>query len=902
VTAPPAHSSPPLKGPPTPPWAAPPEAILRELAVTGEQGLGAAEAARRLARYGPNQLPERRSRPALRILLDQLRSLMVALLVVASGLAFAFGERIEGAAIAVVVLLNAAVGFFTELRAVRSLEALRRMGQTRSVVRREGSARVLPAHELVPGDIVLLEAGDVVSADLRLLEASKLEADESALTGESVPARKDLAPVAANAPVAERACMLFQGTGLTRGSAVGVVIGTGMRTELGRISALVAKAEPGASPLERRLEALGRRLAALTLAAAAGIACAGILSGRDVFLMVETGIALAVAAVPEGLPVVATLALARGMWRMARRNALVERLSAVETLGSTSVILTDKTGTLTENRMRAVAFHLDGGAVEIDEKGFRRGAAPFDPRDDALLLAALRAALLCNDASLARSQPHAVGDPTEAALLEAGAAAGLYREDLLAGAPELREEAFDPALQLMATFHRGAQDFELAVKGGPEAVLARCTQVRTRGGTRPLDPQASAAWIAAAEAMASRGLRVLGLATRRLASLEAPPYQELELLAWVALLDPPRSRVREAIAACSAAGVRVVMVTGDHPATARTVAEAVGMLEPGADLVDARGLGSLERSDAALRTRLLRARVIARASPEQKLELIALHQREGAVVAMTGDGVNDAPALRKADIGVAMGQRGTQVAREAAAIVLQDDELATIAAAIEQGRVIFANVRKFVVYLLSCNVSEILTVSIATLAQAPLPLLPLQILFLNLVTDVFPALALGFGEGERGLMQHPPRPAREPILRRSHWLTIAGLGGLMTAAVLGALASALRLGMSEPQAVTVSFLTLAAAQLWNVFAMRGGRSSALRNDVTRNPWVWGALALCGGLIAAATQLPGLAGLLDLFPIGGQGWLLVLAFSLSPVFAVQLVRGLAQARLRIGRKR
>ncbi len=880
------------------PWSLPPELVPSAFAVLVASGLDDAEVARRRALYGPNRLRQRNHRGALAVLVDQLRSLLVALLVVAAGAAFAFGEPIEGAAILVVVLLNVAIGFATELRAVRSLEALRRMGQARVVVRRGGRAHHLSASELVPGDVVLLEGGDVVTADVRLIETSRLEADQSALTGESVPVRKDVAAAAPDTPVAERTGMLFKGTALTRGSGVGVVVGTGMHTELGRISALVEQAEPETTPLEKRLEALGRRLVGLTLALAAGISALGIASGRDALRMIETGIALAVAAVPEGLPVVATLALARGMWRMARRNALVERLSAVETLGSTSVILTDKTGTLTENRMRVVALYLDGGVVEVESVGFRCGGSAIDPKDDPVLAAALRVAVLCNNASLARGQERGVGDPTETALLELGAAAGLFRDELLARAPERREDAFDPALQRMATFHDddGGEGFAVAVKGGPEALLSHCGSVRTRGGVRPLDAATRAAWHAAAEAMAARGHRVLGLAMRSAPSLEGDPYRDLELLAWIALLDPPREQVREAIEACTAAGIRTVMVTGDHAATAATVAEAVGIA---ADrIVDARGIGSIAGADPALRARLLEAGVIARASPEQKLDLIALHQEHGAVVAMTGDGVNDAPALRKADIGIAMGQRGTQVAREAAAMVLQDDAFATIAVAVEQGRVIFGNIRKFAVYLLSCNVSEVLTVGLAALAQAPLPLLPLQILFLNLVTDVFPALALAFGEGERGLMRRPPRSAHEPILTRGHWIVIAAYGALLTAAVLGALATALTLGRSEGEAVTISFLTLASAQLWHVFDMHGDGAWALRSEVARNPWVWAALALCAALLLAAVSVPRLADVLALRSIGREGWLLVLAFGLLPVAAIQIAR----AALRVLRAR
>jgi Ca2+-transporting ATPase len=738
---------------PPSPWASAAEEVLAALAVDPRRGLAEAEVRARRAACGPNRLRQVVRRSASAMLRDQLASLLVALLAVASAAAFALGEPIDGLAIASVIVLNAAIGFATERRAVRSMEALRQLGRVSATVRRGGRVRRVPAEELVPGDVVLCEGGDVLTADLRLFEASKLEADESALTGESLPVAKRSEPAAKEAALGERACMLFKGTALTRGSGEGVVVATGMATELGRISALVAEAEPETTPIEKRLEVLGRRLIGLTLAVVAGVAVAGLLGGRDLLLMIEVAVALAVASVPEGLPIVATVALARGMWRMARQHALIERLGAVETLGSTTLILTDKTGTLTENRMTVVQVRTAGGAFDVSGAGlalaggFARDRVPQDPRLEPVLMEALRIAALCNNASLheaADGSVEAVGDPTEVALLVAARKAGLDRAELLACASELREIAFDPDLKLMATLHEDGGVLA-AVKGAPEAVVERATRVRTAAGDAPLDDAGRAAWLARAHEMAGRGERVLAVATRALASAGEPPYAELTLLALLGLLDPPRARVSEALSACRAAGVRVVMVTGDHLATASTVARAVGLLDegppPAGACLDARSWPELSKLGEPEARALLDASVIARASPKQKLDLIALHQQRGAVVAMTGDGVNDAPALKKADIGIAMGRRGTQVAKEAAAMVLQDDAFETIVSAVAQGRAIFGNIRKFCIYLLSCNVSEILAVGAATLAQGPLPILPLQILFLNLVTDVFPARA-----------------------------------------------------------------------------------------------------------------------------------------------------------------
>ena len=889
---------------PQEPWTQDAQAVVDQLEVDPRRGLDDQTAAGRREEFGRNQLRKTQRRSAWRVFIEQFKSLVVLLLIAAVALSFAFGEFIDGFAILAVVLINALLGFFTELRAVRSMEALQEIGDVHTKVRRDGTVREVDAEELVPGDIVVLESGDVVTADLRLLEAANLQTNESALTGESLPVGKQVSPVDAGTPLAERADMVYKGTAVTRGSGVGVVVTTGMQTELGEISALVEEAKEEQTPLEERLDKLGRRLIVVTLLIAALIAVSGIVQGREVLQMIETAIALAVAAIPEGLPIVATIALARGMRRMARRNALVNRLAAVETLGGTNIICTDKTGTLTENQMTLTVMALTTGDVRISGEGleregdFQRDEEKITPQENDTLRRALEIGVLCNNASLSpeEASEEAVGDPVEVALLVAGAKAGLWRDALLEELPEEREVAFDPEVKMMATFHRQNDAYRVAVKGAPEAVLEASSQRRTADGTAELSDDEREKWLERNQAMARDGLRVLAVAERSADGPEADPYQALTFLGLVGLLDPPREEVRGAIQSCRKAGIQVVMVTGDQAATARNVALAVGLAdEDAAEVLEGRELKKLSENGDYERIR--GASILARVSPKQKLDLIDIYQKEGLIVAMTGDGVNDAPALKKADIGVAMGQRGTQVAQEAADMVLQDDAFTTIVTAVEQGRAIFNKIRKFVLYLLSCNISEIFSVGLASLLALPLPILPLQILFLNLVTDVFPALALGVGEAEEGVMERPPRDPDEDIMLRHHWVAIVGYGLLITLAVLGALWAALNwLDVSREQAVTISFLTLASAQLWHVFNMRDTGTNLLRNEITTNPYVWGALVLCAVLLLLAVYLPGLSDVLNTVNPGLNGWLLVLGMSLLPTIAGQILKALGWGKI------
>lgn len=889
------------------PWTYSKEDLLKAFEVSSDQGLNTADVKDRHKQFGPNRLRKAKAKSVWLILADQFKSLLTLLLGVAALLSFIFGDWVEGLAILAVIIINGGIGFFTELKAVRSMEALYKLSSVSAKVRREGEIQEIPASELVPGDIVVVEGGDIVTADLRLIEASKLQADESALTGESVPVSKKIEQIEEDVPLAERMNMLFKGTAVTRGSGEGVVTATGMRTELGHISSLVEEAKEERTPLEKRLDQLGHKLIWVTLGIAAIIAVTGIVSGREIILMIETGIALAVATIPEGLPIVATIALARGMLRMARRNALVNRLSAVETLGATGIVCTDKTGTLTENQMTVVRIALEMVEIEVAGEASEKASsfsieerAP-EPSEQKVLNEALEIGVLCNNAYLKKEESSKekkdVGDPLEVALLVAGAKAGIRRDELVKKFEEVREEAFDPEIKMMATFHKDNGHFRIAVKGAPESVLNVCTSLRTIEGERKMEDGDQKRWLEYNDQLAEKGLRILALATKKADSRDSKPYEDLTFLGLMGLLDPPRKDVRQAIASCKDAGVRVVMVTGDQPVTARNIALAVGLIEDKAEeVVQGKDLRNPDELSEEERRHLLRISIFARVNPKQKLDLIEAYQREGNIVAMTGDGVNDAPALKKADIGIAMGERGTQVAREAADMVLKDDAFSTIVAAVEQGRIIFGNIRKFVLYLMSCNVSEVMVVALASVVNAPLPILPLQILFLNLVTDVFPALALGVGEGDPAVMKQPPRSPKESILTRRHWVTIGGYGLMITFAVLGALALALTwFGMERKQAVTVSFLTLAFAQLWHVFNMRNPGSGFFRNDITRNRFVWGALALCCGLLLLAIYLPGFSHVLQVVHPGREGWTLILGMSAFPCLIGQLLKQIGLAK-------
>ena len=875
-------------------WSRDPEEVLSRLETSQDKGLDESQARQRLDQYGLNRLREAHHRPMWHVLVYQFRGVVVLILAAAMALALASGQWPEAMALAAVILINAGIGFASEWNAMKSMAALHKMGEGGTTVRREGREREVPNEELAPGDIVLVGGGGLVPADLRVLEAKSLLVGEAALTGESVPVSKTPRAVAADAPLAERGGMLFKGTVVTEGTATAVVVATGMETELGNISKLAEDEDKMTAPLQKRLDRLGGRLGWVALGSGVAVTAAGLLVGRPVRQMIETGIALGVAAVPEGLPIVTTIALARGMWVMARRNALIRRLNAVETLGATRVIFTDKTGTLTENRMEVQHLVTAAGTLDVSNK---------EIADESLARRLVEIGVLCNNATLNGSDNEDVGgDPTEVALLKVGARCDLRREQALEKKPELREVAFDPDVMMMATYHKADGGVEVAVKGAPGAVLKCCAKIAGADGeTRDLTDKDIKQWQARCDELAGDGLRLLAFADKRVDSENADPYEALRFVGIAGLFDPPREGVREAIDECEEAGIRVVMVTGDQPRTAAAIARKAGLGHPGQELVAMHGsdLRDPDELDDEALARILETDVFARVSPEQKLNLIEIYQKQGGTVAMTGDGVNDAPALKKADIGIAMGKRGTDAARQVADMVLRDDAFSSIVAAVRQGRVIFSNIRKAVVFMLCTNAAEVLAVATTAVSGAPLALLPFQILFLNVVTDVFPALALGANKGNPAVMRRPPRDPGEAVLTAKQWKAIAGWSVLIAACMLGALATGL-LVLQVPQrtAVAMSFLTLGFSKLWFVFNLRDAGSSFLDNDIVRNPWIWAAIALCAGLLLAAVYLPDLSDVLTLTHPGAQGWLVVLGLSLVPFAVGQVIRGFqGDSRLR-----
>ena len=822
--------------------------LAAEHTVNPSRGLHEADVQRRAQTHGPNELPNRARRSSWALLADQFKDFMVLVLVGAAFISGMIGELIDTLAILVIILLNAVIGFVQTYRADRAMAALVAMAATQASVLRDGQVRLVPARSLVPGDIVLLEAGNQVPADLRLIDIAQLQVDESALTGESVTVAKQTAalPEAQSRALGDQINMAFKGTTATHGRGRGLVVATGMATELGKVAWLL-DSEDRSTPLQRRLAAFGRRLALAVIGICAVIFAVGVLRGEAPLLMALTAISLAVAAIPEALPAVVTVLLALGARRMVAVHALVRRLPSVETLGSVTTICSDKTGTLTQNRM-----HVERLLAQTQTW------VAGDPLPGPVHQEALRAAALCNDARHDTEAAQALwqGDPTETALVIAAHSAGLDKDALDAAWPRVQEQPFDSGRKRMTTFHRDTHGYVAYTKGAPESVLSCCVSQWTPDGASPLNHDELSR---AANTLAAQGLRVLALARRTHATLPdtnalALVESQLQFLGLIALIDPPRPEAQAAVRDCLSAGITPVMITGDHPATARAIARRLGIVANDQDRVlTGQDLAALD--DASLCQQVEQVRIYARVDPAQKIRIVEALQARGQIVAMTGDGVNDAPALKRADIGIAMGKGGTDVAREAASMVLLDDNFATIVAAVREGRRIYDNIRKFVRYAMTGNSGEIWTLFLAPMLMLPIPLLPIHILWVNLVTDGLPGLALAAEPAERGVMQRPPRAPNESLFSNGMWQHILGVGLLIGGLCLGVQAWALSTGHAHWQTMVFTVLTL--SQMVHVLAIRSEQSPLWQLGLLSNKPLLGAVALTFLLQMAIIYLPAL---------------------------------------------
>ncbi len=941
------HTPPADKLKETPWYALPPDEVLRHLQVN-EDGLSDAEARRRLEAYGPNQLNQAPRPTFWHMLWEQFNNFIVMLLIVASLISALLGEWIDAGAIMAIVLLNAILGIIQERRAEEALAALKQLAAPEAHVLRRGKRQTVPARDLVPGDIVFLEAGNYVPADVRLLEAHNLRIEEASLTGESLPVQKNAAMVLEeNVPLGDRRNTAFMGTLVAYGRGKGIVISTGMQTQLGMIADMLQSVEDEQTPLQKRLDELGRMLGWAALLISALVFVEAIWQNTDLGLIVAPGggllayletarqtlvdaflvaVSLAIAAVPEGLPAVVTISLALGMREMIRRHALIRRLASVETLGSATTICSDKTGTLTQNQMTVTRLWVDGHFVEVTGAGYsRRGEFLIEGRPVDLahqypaVLTALWIGALNNDAELDavdgdETVYRIIGDPTEGALLVAAAKAGAIYVELEKAYPRESEVPFDSERKRMITVHdvdmprpddispfydeknRGWD--VVAVKGAPDVVLNLCTHYQGMDDRpRPLTDEIRAQILAANDAMTEDALRVLGVAYRleRDVPDENPTLDELEhdlvFAGLIGMIDPPREEVKTALETARSAGIRTIMITGDYPNTARAIAQSIGLLQPGHQVLSGADLEAM--SDEDLRAVIKTTDVFARVSPEHKIRLVRALQAAGEVVAMTGDGVNDAPAIKQADIGVAMGITGTDVAKETADMVLTDDNYASIVAAVEQGRVIYSNIRKFVYYLLSCNMAEIATIFLGTLITRNSPLSAIQLLWLNLITDGAPALALGTEKGDPDIMQQPPRPPSEPIVNRFMWSGIAIQTVAITAVTLTAYLLGMKLHEGLPDqyifAETMAFVTLSASELFRAYTARSERYPILKVGLFTNRNMNYAVLVSLVLLLSVVYVPFLNTVFDTVPLGWQQWEVLLPLLLIPSVVAEAVK-------------
>jgi Ca2+-transporting ATPase len=809
--------------------------------------------------------------------LNQFKGSLVILLLFATGLSFFFKEWLDGIAILVVIFINAVIGFLMEFQAGRSMEALRKLSAVSARVLRDAKIVEINAEEIVPGDIVFLETGDMVSADGRIITHTQLQADESSLTGESAPVNKITSHLPNETLLADRKNMIFKGTFINKGNAWAIVTTTGMNTELGKIASLVQKAEQSANPLEEKLEHFSKQLIKITVALVVIIFFAGWINGHEIIAMLQTSIALAVAAIPEGLPIVATIGLANGMMKMARHNVIVRKLSAVETLGGTNVICTDKTGTLTENRMTVVDL-FENNAVDARIR---------------------EACILCNTAEIGDNGKE-IGDPLETALLN-----HVQPNSLIAKVrgqfPKLKEEPFSSETKRMATAHQNKDEILIFAKGASEEIIRLSNRVLKNDGTIELNNEGKQTLLKQADQLASKGYKVIAFAFNETKQMPDDLFSDLIFLGFVSLIDPPRKNIVKAIDDCKSAGIKVIMVTGDQPATAAEVAKQVGIQHTiTTSVITGSSMKPYKELNDSDKQSWMNASVFARVSPAQKLDLVKVFQESNCIVGMTGDGVNDAPALKKADIGIAMGLRGTQVAQEVADMVLKDDSFASIVAAIREGRIIFENIRKFVIFLLSCNLSELLIISAASILNLHFQLFPLQILFINIVTDVLPALALGMTKGNPQIMKMAPRKMDEPIIDRQRWKAIFIYSFIITiSCMLGVLISHTLLGSSSPESKDdcnkILFLSLIGAQLLHAFSMNSDKEHFFRSEVFRNKYLWYALITSVLFIVLALNIPKVAIVLSLSSLSLVDIAIISGSSILSFIVIQLIKRFGWAK-------
>jgi Ca2+-transporting ATPase len=846
-------------------------------------GLSALEAGRRLEQSGPNMLKERARRSPLMMILDQFKDLLIIILLIAAVIAGVVGDPVEAYAILAIVVLNAVIGFFQEFRAEKAMAALRSMAAPSAAVMRDGSPQNIAACDIVPGDVVLLEAGKIVPADMRLLESAQLRAAESALTGESVPVEKHIRPLDdASLPLGDRANMVYSGTAITYGRGNGLVVATGMQTELGKIAHMLEEEKTSRTPLQHRLDLFSKKLALVILAVVAVIFATGLVQGQPLVLMFLTAVSLAVAAIPEALPAVITISLAFGAKKMVKQNALIRHLPAVETLGSVTCICSDKTGTLTMNKMTVEALH-DG--TELFDSRHLAGFAPRGPQQETLL----RAMALSNDAYV-DAGGEVYGDPTETALWQFAREKGFEKASLEKIFPRIAELPFDSERKMMTTLHRCADGSIVAfTKGALEAVLSRCPQPQESG------PADHSALHAAADALAGQGLRVLGFAMRR---WEHEPAElltthvetQLAFIGLVGLIDPPREEARDAVELCRSAGIRPIMITGDHPVTARAIARRLSIISGEDEVLTGRELEQLTLED--FEHKVDHIGVYARVAPEQKLKIVRALQDRQQFAAMTGDGVNDAPALKTANIGIAMGITGTDVAKEASDMILLDDNFATIVKSVREGRRIYDNIIKFIMYSLTSNAATIWLIFLAPFLGLPLPLVPIQILWMNLLCDSFPGLALTAEPADPRVMQRPPRPYGEGVFAGGRALFMMLVGLLSGLAALAFLFVAVR---QELPWQTMLFTSLVLGRMAVALGVRSGTASFFRTGLSGNTALAGAIILTCALQFLIVYVPVMQPVFKTEPLSGTELGITILLSFVPLLiieAVKLIRRLA----------